>query len=492
MSKRWPNDPCIYEISTWVWLQQIGARFSKDVNLTNVPAEVWDDLATRDFDAIWLMGVWQRSKEGRKVALALPGLLDECRRILPDFSENDIPGSPYSIGSHVVDPHLGGTEGLAVARRELNRRGLRLILDFVPNHVGLDHPLVTSHPEYFIRGTAKDLDLPEKTFFKTNGNIIAHGKDPYFPPWTDTAQMNAFNKGLRGRAIETLRGIASQCDGARCDMAMLLINEVFAATWRAYAGEQPKSEYWADVITEVKKSFPDFFFIAEAYWDREGQLQHLGFDYCYDKRLYDCLASGTAHSIREYLSAGLTYQEKLLRFLENHDEPRATQVFSPERYKAAALALATVPGARLYFQGQLTGAHIKLPVQLGRAPIETEDSEVKAWYSRLLQIRNDLKLSECEWKLCDMSGWPGNQSCDNLLAWSWTGAKARSLIVINFSDSASQARVHLPWPNLAGGDRALQDQVTGEKYIRNGDELTRQGLYVSLDAWHFHVLKVES
>lgn len=490
MSKRWPSHPCVYEIDTWVWLEQKSERFGKGINLANVPAQVWDELAGMGFDAVWLMGVWQRSEEGRKVALRIPGLLDECRRILPDFTEKDLPGSPYSIGNYVVDAHLGGTEGLATARRELQNRGLRLILDFVPNHVGLDHPLVKSHPEYFIGGTKKDLDLPEKTFFESDGHVIAHGKDPYFPAWTDTAQVNAFDKGLREAAIETLRDIADQCDGVRCDMAMLLINEIFASTWRAYAGEQPAAEYWADVITEVKKAAPDFFFMAEAYWDRERQLQQLGFDYCYDKRLYDLLVEGEAKPIREHVNRDLTYQEKLLRFLENHDERRAAQVFAPEKYEAAALVLATVPGAKLYYQGQLTGIRTKWPVQLGRVPVESGNEPVKTWYAKLFEIRNDLKLCEGAWQLCELSGWPENQSWDNLLAWTWTGAKTRSLMVINFSQNAAQGRVHLPWSDLAGSDRVLEDQVTGEKYVRDGDELDTQGLYVSLEAWRFHVLRV--
>jgi glycosidase len=492
MSRPWPTDPCIYEINTWVWLEQLSARVGRRIDLASVPPEVWDEFAAPRFDAIWLMGVWQRSAEGRKVALGLPGLLDECDRITPDFTEADLPGSPYSISNYVVDAHLGGPEGLAAARQEIQKRGLRLVLDFVPNHVGLDHPLVRLHPEYFIRGGTEDLNLPEKTFFKTDGDIIAHGKDPYFPPWTDTAQVNAFNKGLGVAAIETLLDIAAQCDGVRCDMAMLVINEIFAATWRAYAGEQPAKEYWADVITEVKKANPDFFFIAEAYWDREGQLQQLGFDYCYDKRLYDRLVDGTAHDIREHLSAGVTYQEKLLRFLENHDEPRAAAVFPPLRYRAATLVLATVPGAKLYYQGQLTGARVKWPVQLGRVPVEPEDAAIKAWYERLFQLKGDLKLNESDWQLCDVSGWPGNESWNNLLAWSWTGQSTRSLTVINFSDVPAQGRVHLPWHDQAGADRVLADQVSGERYIRNGDELATEGLYVRLGAWQFHVLVRES
>src|SRR5512137_187246 len=125
----WPRYPTIYEINTWVWLQELGKNKNGPVTLATVPKKEWDAIAASGCDAVWFMGVWERSPAGIQVAMGNPRLLDDFRRALPDFTEADNVGSPYCVRNYVVDPHLGGPEGLAIARRELAERGLRLILD---------------------------------------------------------------------------------------------------------------------------------------------------------------------------------------------------------------------------------------------------------------------------------------------------------------------------------------------------------------------------
>jgi hypothetical protein len=99
--------------------------------------------------------------------------------------------------------------------------GMRLILDFVPNHVAPDHPWTGEHPEYFIRGEAADAQSDPASFIETGGRVFACGRDPFFPAWPDVLQLNAFDPGLRPAARDTVLDIAGQCDGVRCDMAML-------------------------------------------------------------------------------------------------------------------------------------------------------------------------------------------------------------------------------------------------------------------------------
>src|SRR3974390_1367607 len=274
---RWPRYPTVYEINTWTWLSDLSRRHGRRIDLSSVPAAEWDAVAKYGFDAVWLMGVWERSPAGIAIANQNKGLLDDFRRALPDFRLEDNVGSPYCVRRYVVDQHLGGPEGLAVARKELSKRGMNLLLDFVPNHVAPDHPWAREHPEYFLRGIGDDVRRDPASFVEINGVVFARGRDPFFPAWPDVLQLNAFQPGLRQAVIETLSDIAGQSDGVRCDMAMLLLNSVFERTWGGRAGPKPATEYWGDIISAIKQAHPDFRFIAEAYWDLEWELQQKRF-----------------------------------------------------------------------------------------------------------------------------------------------------------------------------------------------------------------------
>ena len=367
----WPQYPSTYEINTWVWLSDLSQAYGIAVDLFSVPFAEWDAIAALGFDAVWLMGVWERSPAGIAIANQNKGLVADFRRALPDFRPEDNVGSPYCVRRYVVDERLGGPEGLAVARRELSKRGLNLVLDFVPNHVAPDHPWVSDHPEYFIRGNANDIATDPSSHLAARGTVFACGRDPYFSAWPDVLQLNAFDPGLRQAAIETIASIAQQCDGVRCDMAMLFLNAIFERTWTGRTGPRPATEYWTEVISTAKRAYPGFLFIAEAYWELEWELQQLGFDFCYDKKLYDRLEHGNAENIRLHLCADLAYQGKLLRFIENHDEPRAAASFSPAKQRVVALTTGTLPGTKLFHQGQLEGRKVRLPVFLGGAPLNT-------------------------------------------------------------------------------------------------------------------------
>jgi hypothetical protein len=482
----WPRYPTLYEINTWVWLSELRVKTGKPVDLGSVPEDEWDAIARFGFDAVWLMGVWERSPAGIAIANQNVNLVADFRRALPDFKPDDNVGSPYSIRRYVVDAHLGGREGLAVARRELARRGMRLLLDFVPNHVAPDHPWVTEHADYFLRGTPQDARNDPASYIQVNGNFYACGRDPNFPAWPDVVQLNAFWPGLRQAMIETLRDIADQCDGVRCDMAMLMLNQIFRLTWGDRAGKPPSTEYWRDVIPAVKSAHPDFRFFAEAYWDLEYELQRQGFDFCYDKRLYDRLEHGNAESIRLHLSADLAYQEKLLRFLENHDEPRAATAFSRAKEQAAAVTASSLPGARLFHEGQFEGRKVRLPVFLGRRPVEPVDKELQAFYDKLLAAINAPIFRDGEWQLCGCSGWPDNSSCQNLVACSWVKDDDRRLIVVNLSDLAVQARVRLTWKEIRGAKWHLTEAFSDWSFDRDGDEITGAGLYIELKPWGYY------
>jgi hypothetical protein len=302
-------------------------------------------------------------------------------------------------------------------------------------------------------------------------------------------QLNAIDAGLRTAAIGTVRSIAGQCDGVRCDMAMLMMNDIFTRTWGARVGQAPATEYWPTVIAEVRDGHPGFLFLAEAYWDMEWALVQQGFDYCYDKRLYDRILGGPAEQVRQHLLAERSYQDAMVRFVENHDEPRAAAAFGTERAPVAAVATLTQNGSRLVHDGQLQGRRVRLPVFLGRLPAEPVDDDLAEFYRTLLSALVDPTFRNGFWALCERSGWPGNNSFGNLVAWSWDGA-TRWLIVVNLSGETATGLVRAPWPDLQGHRWRLVDPAQGVAFDRDGVDLVN-GLYVELDAWHWHLLRVD-
>ena len=307
--------------------------------------------------------------------------------------EEDIAGSGFAITGYEVHPDLGGDAALARLRQRLAKRGLKLMLDFVPNHMALDHPWVESHPEYFVAGTEDALAREPQNYIrvkrKKGDMILAYGRDPYFSGWPDTLQLDYSNPATQEAMIRELEKIAGQCDGVRCDMAMLILPEVFERTW----GRKP-APFWPQAIQRVREQAPDFCFMAEVYWDLEWTLQQQGFDYTYDKRLYDRLREGHARPVREHLHAALDYQTKLARFLENHDEPRAAASFDPRVHRAAAVITYFIPGLRFFHQGQFEGRKKRISPHLVRAPEESPDKEIEEFYDQLARRPPEARREE--------------------------------------------------------------------------------------------------
>jgi hypothetical protein len=364
------------------------------------------------------------------------------------------------------------------------------MLDFVPNHMGLGHPWIEDHPDYFVHGTELDLARSPQNYTRAgpqNDLLLAYGRDPYFPGWPDTLQLNYGNHETQSAMIGELVKIAGRCDGVRCDMAMLVLPEIFERTWGIHA-----EPFWPKAVQRVHDFAPDFCFVAEVYWDLEWTLQQQGFDYTYDKRLYDRLRSGQAGPLRDHLRAGLDYQNKLIRFLENHDEPRAAAVFSPETHTAAAVITFLSPGLRFFHQGQFEGRRKRISPHLSRAPQEPVDCRLVLFYDRLLAVLRQPVVRNGSWRLVEcIPAWDGNWTVDSFVAFAWDGGAADRLIVTtNYAPHHSQCYVRLPWTDLDGQTWQLQDQLTDVSYERNGSDLSSRGLYLDEQPWQPRIFKL--
>jgi glycosidase len=481
------------EIATWPWLERLSREEGRLVTLADVPDVHWDQLARRGFDCVFLMGVWRRSPIGRGIARTDPGLMAAYDRVLPGWTNADVPGSPYCIQAYEPDDRVGGWQGLDAARRQLRDRGLALLLDFVPNHTAFDHAWISSHPERYVLGTKADYDRVPAEFRQTiaadgTTNYIACARDPYFPPWTDVAQLNYFNVDTRQAMLDTLHSIAAHCDGVRCDMAMLAFNDVFEGTWRWRLGDQwpvPASEFWIAATRRI----PQLIYLAEVYWELEGRALEQGFNFAYDKRLLDALHSPQpASRLRALLAARHPDSARLSRFLENHDEPRSAATLGSSLPACASL-VGSIPGMRFFYDGQLDGYRVKTPVQLGRWPDEAVNADVRDVYDRVLSFATQSALHDGTWRLLNVSA-ASDDTWQNIVAYRWRTDNALAVIIANFNAGPSEAHIDVAADLSSAAAFDFEDALSGATYNWTRASLYERGLWVRLGAGQAHLFSV--
>jgi glycosidase len=492
--------PALYQINTQILLEERGETLGRRATLDDVPDPFLDEIARRGFDWVWLLGVWQTGEAARRISRSNAKLRTSFAETLPDLREDDITGSPFAVREWTTRQDFGGDDALARIRRRMADRGLRLLLDFVPNHVAPDHPWVRSHPEYFISGAEDDLAREPQNYCRVNTGhgsmILAYGRDPYFDGWPDTLQLNYRHAGLVKAQIAELRHIAERCDGLRCDMAMLLQPDVFTRTWGKRAEPRDGSPawdrpFWPEAIGAIRQQHPRFLFVAEVYWGLEWQLQQAGFDFTYDKRLYDRLMGRAAKPVRDHLRADMAFQEHSMRFLENHDEPRALAAFPDPIYRPAAVVTYLTSGLRLFHEGQIEGRRTHISMHLGRRPAEKAIPKVKDFYERLFAILKRPEAQTGRWRLLEpRQAWEGNPTHDQFIAMSWDADGRRLIAIANYGPSQAQCYVTITAPGIAGRQFALIDLLSNTRYDRSGDDLAGRGLYLDMPAWGCHVFEL--
>jgi len=482
--------PVLYQINTRVYLQQRSRQLGRLATLDDIADTTLDEWVNQGFDWVYCLGVWQTGTKAPQVSRTNPEWVAEYQRLLVDLQDEDICGSCFAVTGYTVHTGMGGDAAMERLRDRLHRRGLKLMLDFVPNHTAPDHPWIQAHPDFYVQGTTELLGQQPQNYcvqsLPAGDQVFAYGRDPYFAGWPDTLQLNYGNPNLQAAQTQELLQIARLCDGVRCDMAMLILPEVFERTW----GIQIEP-FWPQATQTVRQQHPGFVFMAEVYWDLEWTLQQQGFDYTYDKRLYDRLRERDAHLVRQHFWADLAYQQRSVRFLENHDEPRAAATFPPDVHQAAAILTFLCPGLRFFHQGQLEGYQQKISVHLQRGPAEPTDNDLAAFYQQLLTCLRLPVLREGTWQLLDCSpAWDGNWTYDCFIAFSWQGAEAaRLLVIVNYASNQSQCYVKAPFHGITGKTLLLKDWMSDTRYERPGNSLGI-GLYFDLPPWGYHVFEV--
>lgn len=488
----------IYELNSRVWFWELSHKYKKPISLANVPDEEIIKLKELGFNCLWLQGVWSKSKASREASLKDAKLMQELKTCLPDLKLEEVSSSPYAINRYQVDIFLGNEQELSDFKKRLNHCGISLVLDFVPNHTALDHPWLKENPDYFIQGSEKDLKEHPDLFFRyqdTHG-IFAYGKDPNFPAWRDVVQLNYFNPQTNKAMLTVLLNIAMLCDGLRCDMAMLILKRVQRGIWgeRVFGGskfKEPESEFWQSAIPAVKKSEPEFIFIAEVYWGLENELIGLGFDYAYDKTFYDYLREANVERVKECLAEQPEIAGKKLKFIENHDEARAASVFGPERLKTAAFLLSISSGAHFYHQGQLEGFRLKVPLYLTRGLDEQIDEAANSFYKKLLIALKGIPFHSILWELAAVSpAWKDNESYKNFITVFGKAAGIYYLAAVNYADYQSQCYTYFDVSDFSAENLIFKDLAGPNEYIRNRQEIAIRGLYLDMPAESFHLFRI--
>ena len=471
------TNPHILEINTRAWLSRLEAKHGRRFALHEIPDSYWRTFKSRGFDAIWLMGVWQQSPKAREIAQTHPDIVGAISKFKPDYKKEDILASPYAVYDYEPSIDLGGRESLRQLREKLNNMGILLLLDFVPNHLAIDSPMVNGAPDLFINTDTQEPHVHKDWFFQNDKGIwIAHGRDPYFAPWTDTAQLNYFNPETKKFMLDNLLKVATMCDGVRCDMAMLALNKVHRDTWWEFiGGNLPKEEFWAVALEKVRQEHPEFVFIAEVYWGLEWEIQEMGFDYTYDKVLYDRLRFSNPQDIKGHLRAEHLFQMRSIRFTSNHDEEESLTAFGREKSLAASTIIATLPGARMIYLFQLMGRKTRLPIQYVKDDFE-EDLSIRDYYDKLLKIASKPAFHGGQWSLTDVLS-AGDASAANILCWTWKQMNTAAVVFINYSDSP--AKCLLKPQRVSVENKIWHEEFSGQD-ITLTDEQIRDGVEITL------------
>lgn len=494
------NHRLVYQIDIREFIYRLNQLKNRQHSLKDLPNDFFEELKNLGVEFFWPVGIYEPSQLSREISCSMKELHKKYYDSLPDWKEDDVIGSPYAITQYKISSKFGGEEAYKKFRAKLkNKFNLKIILDFVPNHFAIDSPVTQKHPEFFIHAPANNEKINQNEFIsltiKGKEYLIAHGKEPYSPVWKDTLQLDYRSKKVQDFMIKELLKLSEKCDGVRCDMSMLLLSDIFYNNWKDYPLPEDyipaAKEFWYEAINKVKRENPEFVFIGEVYWSRENDLLELGFDYVYEKKLYDMLIDNRVDIINEYIKKVFSYQRKRFLFIENHDEQRSAYIFPIEKLKAVATLIYTLPSMKLIHDGQLEGKKFHHAIQLKRLHKEDTNAELKNFYNRLFDSIKKSSIINGYFKfLQPLPAWEGNPAYYNFVTFLYEDENLKKdLVVINLSPYQSQCRVKIESYDLIGKNFLIKDRLSDEEYLRNGDEMFNKGLYLDLKPYQSQIFE---
>jgi len=483
--------PCLYLINTRLWLNQLSNKYETPLTIDKIPKTEWQALFDK-YDHFWFMGIYKESDASRQHAQKWSF---QSRYALPDLDPNrDVAGSPFAIPEYIPSPSIAKNwEDWDKTVDFLHENHKKVIIDFVPNHFALDCELAKTHPEYFIQGSesqyysSPDFYFPlqaadQKTYY------LAHGKDPNFPSWADTLQLNYGVPELNQEMASTLKNLASHSDGLRCDMAMLLNPSTFLRTWGWTLNEDQKKyinkhSFWAENIPLIKNSNKDFKFIGEVYWDQDYLSQY--FDYLYDDRFYKGITRSPL-DLKNHLGELLTSRSnknpcRSALYIENHDEERSVKSLGEKRARAAAFLAAIIPDTMFIVnQGQENGWKIRPPMQINRFPAEVDNPQIQKFYQKIFSLINSPL-----YKSGTIKNYQINQISGDTIALELISADKNSTAIycLNIGESYSKCTI----PEINKNIQIEIESLTEDKEIIP-DSNRQNGIFIGLESGEIQVI----
>jgi len=534
----WMPNTVMIAKSTYVWLDQLARHYHRPITrLDEVPDEELDTLAAFGVNALWLIGLWQRSQASQEIK----------RRM----GQPDAAASAYSLDDYAIAADLGGEEAYRTLRDRAAARGIRLASDMVPNHMGLDSRWLIEHPEWFLsldhspypsytfdgpdlsHDGRMTIQLEDHYYDRTDAAVVFrtidhrtgehrfvyHGNDGTSFPWNDTAQLDYSHPGTREQVIQTIVAVARRFPIIRFDAAMTLARRHIRRLWfpepgaggaipsRAGHGMTQREfdraiphEFWREVVDRIAVEAPGTLLLAEAFWMMEGYfVRTLGMHRVYNSAFMNMLRDEQNAHYRSVIKNTLEFDPDVLQryvnFLNNPDEKTAVEQFGRgEKYWGACLLMATLPGLPMFGHGQLQGFDEKYGMEFRRAQRDEPVDEglwAEHWrrISPVLQ-RRWLFAGSREFLLYDCFGDHGVVN-EDVYAYSNRAGDNAALVLFHnrHTEAGGWIRVSAAYADKQGG-RALRQRSLAEGLgLPAGDALVRCRELVS---GHEHLFRAEA
>jgi len=548
----WMPNVVMIAKNTFVWLDQLSKKYKREIKrLDQIPEEELDQLARWNFNALWLIGIWERSSASQKIKQMTGN---------PDAAP-----SAYSLYDYVIAKELGGEEAFQILKHKCWQRGIRLSSDMVANHTGIFSKWIIENPEYFIqshyppfpvyRFTGPNLSddprfeirIEDQYYNRTDAAVvferidrltgerryIYHGNDGTNMPWNDTAQLNLLLPEVRESLIQKIMHVAKKTPIIRFDAAMTLTKKHYQRLWfpipgtggaipsraehgmtRSQFDERMPIEFWREVVDKINTEMPDTLLLAEAFWLMESYfVRSLGMHRVYNSAFMHMFMKEENAKYKELIKNTLLYDPEILKryvnFMSNPDEETAVNQFGKgDKYFGIATVMVTMPGLPMFAHGQIEGFSEKYGMEYKRAYYNEIPDEHLIWK----HIKEIFPLMKKRYLFSQVNNFylydfinDENEVNDNVFAYSNSFGEEKALVIYNNSYYHTFGRIDFSCHKIVSNTNTTKNIRTADAlgfknssnhfYICKDFVRNEEFIFNGSDSWtfglHFHLAGYE-